>query len=89
MEGGASDLRTGLPKQMVEIHEAMRLLVVTEHKPEVVAAIYGRQPPLRELIGNAWLQVATVDPIRAPFGNSIPPANLSSSGRDHRKRRPR
>lgn len=62
MEGTAGDLRTGLPRQMVEIHEAMRLLVVTEHKPEVVAAIYARQPALRELIGNAWIQLASVDP---------------------------
>jgi len=62
MEGTSGDLRTGLPRQMIEIHEAMRLLVVVEHKPDVLGAIYERQPPLRELIGNAWIQLATLDP---------------------------
>ncbi|HIE53615.1 MAG TPA: DUF2309 family protein, partial [Chromatiaceae bacterium] len=36
MEGSASDLRTGLPKQMIEIHEPMRLLLVVEAAPEVI-----------------------------------------------------
>lgn len=62
MEGTASDLRTGLPRQMIEIHEPMRLLVVVEQTREVVAAIYARQPPLRELIGNGWINVAVQEP---------------------------
>lgn len=62
MEGASSDLRTGLPRQMIEIHEAMRLLVVVEHKIEVITQIYKRQPPLQELIGGGWLIVAAKDP---------------------------
>ncbi len=62
MEGAGSDLRTGLPRQMIEIHEAMRLLVVVENTVELVTAIYQRQPPLQELIGNGWLIVAAKDP---------------------------
>ena len=62
MEGSASDLRTGLPRQMIEIHEAMRLLVVVEHTPEVLTAIYERQQPIRELVGNGWVQLAALDP---------------------------
>ncbi len=62
MEGASSDLRTGLPKQMIEIHEAMRLLVVVEHKLDVLTAIYQRQPALQELIGNGWVVVAAKDP---------------------------
>lgn len=62
MEGAESDLRTGLPRQMIEIHEAMRLLVVVEQKPEVLSAIVGRQPLLQELIGNGWIVVASQDP---------------------------
>jgi len=62
MEGTGSDLRTGLPKQMIEIHEAMRLQVVIEAGIEVVAAIYERQPPLQELIGNGWLLLSVKDP---------------------------
>jgi hypothetical protein len=62
MEGASSDLRTGLPRQMIEIHEAMRLLVVVEHKIDVITEIYKRQPPLQELIGGGWLLVAAKDP---------------------------
>jgi len=62
MEGTASDLRTGLPKQMIEIHEAMRLQVVVEADTGVLTRIYERQPPLQELIGNGWLLLAARDP---------------------------
>ncbi|HEX6734255.1 MAG TPA: putative inorganic carbon transporter subunit DabA, partial [Azonexus sp.] len=62
MEGADSDLRTGLPWQMVEIHEPMRLLVVVEQTPAVLEAIVARQPALQELIGNAWIVVASCDP---------------------------
>lgn len=62
MEGTASDLRTGLPQQMIEIHEPMRLLLVLEQTPERIAAIYERQVPLRELIGNGWVVVASKSP---------------------------
>jgi hypothetical protein len=62
MEGVFSDLRTGLPQQMIEIHEAMRLLVIVEAKTATVGEIYARQPPLQELIGGGWLIVAVKDP---------------------------
>lgn len=62
MQGAASDLATGLPKQMIEVHEAMRLLVVVEQTTEIVTAIYRRQPPLQELIGNGWVIVAARHP---------------------------
>jgi uncharacterized protein YbcC (UPF0753/DUF2309 family) len=62
MEGTGSDLRTGLPKQMIEIHEPMRLLVIIEASNEMLTAIVGRQPPLQELILNEWILVTAVDP---------------------------
>ena len=36
MDGAASDLRTGLAAQMVEIHEPVRLLVVIETTPQAM-----------------------------------------------------
>ena len=36
MDGAASDLRTGLPWQMVEIHEPVRLLFIIETTPETM-----------------------------------------------------
>lgn len=62
MQGASSDLRTGLPLQMVEIHEPMRLLVVVEQTLEIINAIYERQPPLQELIGNGWILLAAKHP---------------------------
>ena len=62
MQGASSDLRTGLPLQMVEIHEPMRLLVVVEQTREIISAIYHRQPPLQELIGNGWIVLAAKHP---------------------------
>jgi uncharacterized protein YbcC (UPF0753/DUF2309 family) len=62
MQGAGSDLRTGLPRQMIEIHEAMRLLVVVEQKLDIITAVYQRQPPLQELVGNGWVVVAAKDP---------------------------
>jgi uncharacterized protein YbcC (UPF0753/DUF2309 family) len=62
MEGTSSDLRTGLPRQMIEIHEAMRLLVVVEAATETLTRIYQRQPPLQELVGNGWVQLVAMDP---------------------------
>jgi len=62
MEGAASDLRTGLSRQMIEIHEPMRLLVIVEAKSAVLGQIYARQPVLQQLVGNAWVHLAAVDP---------------------------
>ena len=62
MQGASSDLRTGLPLQMIEIHEPMRLLVIVEQTLELLTAIYLRQPPLQELIGNGWIVLAAKHP---------------------------
>ena len=72
MEGADSDLRTGLPWQMVEIHEPMRLLVVVEQTPAVLTEILARQPALQELIGNAWIILAAKDPLTATIQQYCP-----------------
>jgi hypothetical protein len=63
MDGVESDLRTGLPQQMIEIHEPVRLLIVVEASVAILSAIYARQPMLRELIGNEWVQLVSMDPV--------------------------
>ena len=62
MEGSSSDLRTGLPQQMVEIHEAMRLQLLVEAKTAVLERIYAEQQSLRELIAGGWLHLSAKDP---------------------------
>jgi uncharacterized protein len=62
MDGHASDLRTGLPRQMIEIHEPMRLLMIIENTPEAALEIVRRQPGVAELVTGQWVQVATIHP---------------------------
>ncbi len=62
MDGHATDLRTGLPWQMVEIHEPVRLLTIVEAKREVLEAILDREPALAQLIANGWIQFVAWDP---------------------------
>lgn len=62
MDGHASDLRTGLPWQMVEIHEPVRMLFVIETTPERLMRAVNANAGLRRLVENRWIRVATIDP---------------------------
>ena len=62
MDGPASDLRTGLPWQMVEIHEPVRILFVIETTPERLAKLVSASPTLKQLVENRWIRLATIDP---------------------------
>lgn len=62
MDGSSSDLRTGLPKQMIEVHEPMRLLLYVEQTPDALAAIVGRNPIIAELVLGSWLTVVSIHP---------------------------
>jgi uncharacterized protein YbcC (UPF0753/DUF2309 family) len=62
MDGHASDLRTGLPWQTVEIHEPLRLLVVIEAAPERIMAAAAPLAAVRQLIEHRWIQLASWDP---------------------------
>lgn len=63
MNGHASDLRTGLPWQMVEIHEPVRLLMIVETTPERLINIMAKNPTVAELVKNRWIRLATIDPL--------------------------
>jgi uncharacterized protein YbcC (UPF0753/DUF2309 family) len=62
MDGAASDLRSGLPWQMVEIHEPVRILFVVETTHEAMLRLLAKNPPLHELVDNDWVQLAVLDP---------------------------
>lgn len=62
MNGASSDLRTGLPRQMIEIHEPVRLLMIIEAETETLAAAVSRQPVVQELAFNGWVRIVTVSP---------------------------
>jgi uncharacterized protein YbcC (UPF0753/DUF2309 family) len=63
MNGHASDLRTGLPWQMVEIHEPVRILFVIETTPQIFDAVIARSPLLTEFVVNRWIRLSTIDPL--------------------------
>ncbi len=62
MDGAQSDLRTGLPWQMVEIHEPVRLLLVVEARPESLERVLERLPEIKGLVDRRWLFAACLDP---------------------------
>ena len=62
MDGHASDLRTGLPLQMIEIHEPVRILFVIESTPERLEAVIAANATVREFIDGRWIRVAIMDP---------------------------
>jgi uncharacterized protein YbcC (UPF0753/DUF2309 family) len=62
MDGAGSDLRTGLPWQMVEIHEPVRLLIIVEAKVETVLSIMDRSEGIGRLVRNGWVQLVAQDP---------------------------
>ncbi|MBL6707519.1 MAG: DUF2309 domain-containing protein [Planctomycetaceae bacterium] len=61
MEGSASDLRTGLYQQMVEIHEPVRLLFVIETTAEAMLSIMDRHEGIGRLCRGGWVQLAVID----------------------------
>lgn len=62
MDGHASDLRTGLPWQMVEIHEPVRLLMIVETTPQRLLNAVALHAATKQLVDNRWVRVATIDP---------------------------
>ena len=62
MNGTQSDLRTGLPWQMVEIHEPVRLFLVVECAPERFESVLERLPTVRRLLDGRWIFAACLDP---------------------------
>ncbi len=62
MDGAQSDLRTGLPWQMVEIHEPTRLAIVVEGPQDRILRVIDRNPALARLVRNRWVWLACLDP---------------------------
>ena len=61
MDGAQSDLRTGLPWQMVEIHEPTRLSIVVEGTRDQVRRVVQGNPDIDRLVRNRWIWLACLD----------------------------
>jgi uncharacterized protein len=60
--GADGDLRPGLPSQMIEIHDPVRLLTVVEHYPAVVLETIQKHPPTYEWFIHGWIHLVVSDP---------------------------
>lgn len=56
------DLRPGLPSQMIEVHDPVRLLVIAEHFPEIVKYAISKNPATYEWFKNDWVKLIVVHP---------------------------
>jgi hypothetical protein len=61
MDGAQSDLRTGLPWQMVEIHEPARLAIVVEGPRDRLLRIVDANPTIQRLVRHRWIWLASLD----------------------------
>jgi uncharacterized protein YbcC (UPF0753/DUF2309 family) len=62
MDGAASDLRTGLPWQMVELHESMRILFIIEAPLNTLEDVIRSEKGILSLVENRWVHIAALDP---------------------------
>lgn len=56
------DLRTGLPSQMIEVHDPIRLMVIVEQYADVVLDTIKKNPTTYEWFKNDWVKLAVVHP---------------------------
>lgn len=56
------DLRPGLPWQMIEVHDPVRLLVIVEHRPEIVLKAIQSSPEVFEWYKNEWVHIVALHP---------------------------
>lgn len=61
------DLRPGLPLQMIEVHDPVRLMIIVEHYPEVVLKAIQSTPEMYEWYLNEWVHLTVIHPETGGF----------------------
>lgn len=61
------DLRPGLPHQMVEVHDPVRLLMIVEHYPEIVLKTIQQTNDLFEWFEHQWVHIIAMHPETKAF----------------------
>ena len=56
------DLRPGLPLQMIEVHDPVRLMILVEHYPDIVLKTIQTEPTLYEWFINDWVRLTAIHP---------------------------
>ncbi len=65
--GVKGDLRPGLPWQMIDVHDPVRILTVVEQKPELVLEVLNANPSTFEWYKNDWMKLTVYN----PFDNEL------------------
>ena len=60
--GVEGDLRTGLPQQMIEVHQPARLLIVVEQTREIMNKTIAKLGALKEWLDNDWVRLVACHP---------------------------
>jgi uncharacterized protein len=60
--GVEGDLRTGLPQQMIEVHEPARLLIVAEQTCAILDKTLANIGDLKEWLDNDWVRLVSCHP---------------------------
>ncbi len=60
--GVEGDLRTGLPSQMIEVHEPARLLIVIEQTTNILDQAFAKLGELTEWLDNGWVRLVSCHP---------------------------
>jgi uncharacterized protein len=61
------DLRPGLPWQMIEVHDPVRLMVIVEHQPGIVLKAIQSSPEVFEWYSNEWVHIVALHPAEQQF----------------------
>lgn len=56
------DLRPGLPLQMIENHDPVRLLMMVEHRPEIVLKTIKSSKAMYDWFDKGWLHLVAISP---------------------------
>ncbi|MGH1436859.1 MAG: putative inorganic carbon transporter subunit DabA [Lewinella sp.] len=56
------DLRPGLPLQMIENHDPVRLLMMVEHRPEIVLKVIKSSSAIYDWFDKGWLHLVAISP---------------------------
>jgi uncharacterized protein YbcC (UPF0753/DUF2309 family) len=56
------DLRPGLPLQMIEVHDPIRLLVIVEQTPEIINKVLEENPAIKDWYYKNWIHLVAMNP---------------------------
>ncbi len=62
--GAEGDLRTGLPEQMIEIHDPLRLFILVEQRKDIVLKVLEGNPAVMQWIEKEWVKFCIYDYVK-------------------------